>query len=127
MLNPDIAAAMLFVGLSEGWYTGKKLSQFFGQGLENPVGARAMVNPDNNGAAIAVTYRAFVNALRAAGHQPGAVTATIPVIPVETAPLKPPVISTKPANPPTPDTGGVAVQTGGFGAWLKSLFSKKAA
>ncbi len=130
MLNPDIAAAMLFVGLSEGWYTGKKLAQFFGPGLENPTGARTMVNPDGNGAAIAVTYRAFVNALRAAGHQPDAVATTIPVPPVETAPLKPPVISTKPAapaDPPPPDTGGVTVQTGGLGAWLKSLFSKKAA
>lgn len=130
MLNPDIAAAMLFVGLTEGWYTSKKLSQFFGTGIENPVGARAMVNPDTNGAAIAVTYRAFVNALRAAGHQPGAVTTIIPVPPVETASLKPPAISTKPTvlvDPPPPDTDGVTVQTGGLGAWLKSLFSKKAA
>ena len=89
MLNPDIAAAMLFVGLSEGWYTGNKLSQFFGQGLENPVGARAMVNPDNNGAAIAVTYWAFVNALRAAGHQPGGVSRVIPIVPVDVAPVSP--------------------------------------
>lgn len=129
MLNPDIAAAMLFVGLSEGWYTGKKLSQFFGPGLENPTGARAMVNPDSNGAAIAVTYRAFVNALRAAGHQPGAVAATIPVIPVETASLKPPAISTKPAtpaDPPPPDTGGVTAPTTGFVAWLKSIIKKAA-
>ncbi|MFJ7441661.1 hypothetical protein ACIQW5_29215 [Methylorubrum thiocyanatum] len=88
-----------------------------------------MVNPDSNGAAIAVTYRAFVNALRTAGHQPGAVTTVIPVPPVEIAPLKPPVISTKPltpADPPPPDTGGVTVQTGGLSAWLKSLFSKNA-
>jgi putative chitinase len=130
MLNPDIAAAMLFVGLSEGWYTGKKLAQFFGTGLENPVGARAMVNPDSNGAAIAVTYRAFVNALRAANHQPGGVTTIIPVAPVETAPLKPPVVSIKPAapsDPAPPHSGGATVQTGGLGAWLKSLFSKKAA
>jgi putative chitinase len=128
MLDPDIAAAMLFVGLTEGWYTGKKLSQFFGPGLENPTGARAMVNPDNNGAAIAVTYRAVVNALRAAGHQPGAVTTTIPVPPVETAPLKPPVVSTNPTRPadPPPGTEGVTAPHGGLVAWLKSLIKKAA-
>lgn len=127
MLNPDIAAAMLFVGLSEGWYTGMKLSQFFGPGMENPTSARKMVNPDDNGAAIAVTYRAFVNALRAAGHQPGAVTTIIPVPPVETAPLKPPVISTKPAapaDPASPDTGGTTAPPGGLVAWLKSIIKK---
>lgn len=134
MLDPDIAAAMLFVGLSEGWYTGRKLSQFFGPGLENPTAARLMVNPDSNGAAIAVTYRAFVNALRAAGHKPGAVAATIPVIRVETKPLPPikagPLVAPaprRPADPPASDTGGATVQAGGVGAWLKSLFSKKAA
>ncbi|MFJ7441662.1 hypothetical protein ACIQW5_29220 [Methylorubrum thiocyanatum] len=45
MLNPDIAAAMLFVGLSEGWYKGLKLAQFFGAGLANPTGARGHGEP----------------------------------------------------------------------------------
>lgn len=107
MLNPDIAAAMLFVGLSEGWYTGKRLAQFFGTGLENPVGARAIVNPDSNGADIAVTYRAFANALRAAGHKPGAVAVTIPVPPVQTAPVPP--IETGPLVAPAPRNGGSPV------------------
>jgi putative chitinase len=88
MLDADVAAAMLFVGLTEGWYTGKKLANFFGTGLENPTGARAMVNPDNNGAAIAITYRAFVNALRAAGHKPGGIVVaeTTPAAPVAAKP-----------------------------------------
>lgn len=103
MLDHDVAAAMLFVGLSEGWYTGLKLSQFFGPGMENPVGARKMVNPDDNGAEIAIIYRAYVNALRAAGHKPGAVAATIPVVPVEVAPLPPPA---PPVFPPAPRNSG---------------------
>ncbi|MGU3408298.1 hypothetical protein [Methylobacterium brachiatum] len=100
MLDSDIAAAMLFVGLSEGWYTGRKLAQFFGPGLENPVGARTMVNPDDHGPEIAVTYRAFANALRAAGHKPGAVSASVPVTPVQTAPVPP--VATSPLPAPTP-------------------------
>lgn len=105
MLDHDSAAAMLFVGLTEGWYTGQKLAQFFGAGQENPVAARTMVNPDSNGAAIAVTYRAFVNALRAAAHKPGAVATTIPVVPVEVAPLPsptPPVFAPAPRNSGSP-------------------------
>ncbi|AWV18825.1 hypothetical protein A3862_27485 [Methylobacterium sp. XJLW] len=142
MLNPDIAAAMLFVGLSEGWYTGKKLSDYFGGGRDNPVGARAMVNADVNGAAVAVLHRAFLNALQSAGHVPGGVAAAVPIPPVETAPLPPAAVAPTPPGPPAPSqpasSGGLSsapapaplgpvVQTGGFWAALKSLFTKKAA
>lgn len=125
MLNPDIAAAMLFVGLSEGWYTGKRLAQFFGTGLENPTGARAIVNPDSNGASIAVTYRAFANALRAAGHKPGAVAATIPIPPVETAPLKPPPVAAQPIAAPTQPapSGGLSSAPAPAEPARRSLFS----
>lgn len=124
MLDHDIAAAMLFVGLTEGWYTGRKLSQFFGVGQENPVAARTMVNPDSNGSAIAITYRAFVNALRVAGHKPGAVASTIPVVPVEVAPV-PPLVAPAPrraSDPPPADTGGITKpEPSFFGRLLANL------
>lgn len=53
----------------------------------------------------------------------------VPTVPVEVAPV-PPLVAPAPrriAGPAPPDTGGFTVQTGGLGAWLKSLFSKKAA
>jgi len=103
MLDPDISAAMLFVGLSEGWYTGTKLSDYFGAGKNDPVGARKMVNPDGNGPAIAVTHTAFLKALSAAGHAPGKVAPSVPVAPVEIAPV-PPFVSgglvSAPEHPP---------------------------
>lgn len=102
MLDPDISAAMLFVGLSEGWYTGTKLSDYFGAGKNDPVGARKMVNPDGNGPAIAVTHAAFLKALTAAGHAPGKATPSAPVAPVEVVPLPPstgPVFAPAPRNP----------------------------
>lgn len=117
MLDPDISAAMLFAGLSEGWYTGRKLSDYFGAGKNDPVGARKMVNPDANGASIAVTHTAFLKALQAAGHTPGAVTSSAPVPPVETRPLPPPAIT--PPTQPVP-----TVQTGGLWAAISSLFRK---
>lgn len=100
MLDPDIAAAMLFIGLSEGWYTGRKLSEFFEGGRDDAIGARAMVNDDvaAKGAKIAATHRAFRDALAAAGYRPGGVVASVPTPPVETKPLAPPPYR----NPGTP-------------------------
>ncbi|MGX7706302.1 hypothetical protein [Methylobacterium sp. Gmos1] len=112
MLDPDISAAMLFVGLSEGWYTGKKLSDYFGPGKELARDARAMVNGDveANGDTIASAHRAFKAALLAAGHKPGAVTTKIPDSPIDVAPLP------APGSPlaPVPVNGGAS----GWSAWL---------
>ncbi|MCE4223385.1 hypothetical protein HCU64_06445 [Methylobacterium sp. C25] len=89
MLDPFIAAAMLYTGLSEGWYTGKKLSDYFGPGRDNPTAARAMVNPDNEGASIAVIYASFKAALIAAGHKANAAASSVPRPPVSVSPLEP--------------------------------------
>ncbi len=105
MLDPDISAAMLFVGLSEGWYTGKKLSDFFGPGKEMAREARAMVNGDvaANGGKVAAAHASFKAALIAAGHKPGAVTTKIPTSPIEVSPLPSPGSPI----PPMPVNGGV--------------------
>lgn len=130
MLDPDISAAMLFVGLSEGWYTGRKLSDYFGAGKNDPVGARRMVNPDGNGAEIAVIHNAYLKALQAAGHSPGAVTDAVPTPPVKTSPLPPPagpLVSPAPRNPGNPVVPVVepTVKTGGLGSWLAGLWGRR--
>ena len=89
MLDPDVAAAMLFVGLTEGWYTGKKLSDFFTKDKSLPVAARAMVNPDANGSIVSELYRGYLAAFQAAGHVPNVVVQSVPVPPVSTAPVGP--------------------------------------
>lgn len=120
MLDPDISAAMLFVGLSEGWYTGKKLSDYFGPGKELARDARAMVNGDveANGDKVATAHKAFKAALIAAGHAPGAVTTKIPTSPIDVAPLPSPphVDPAASAGPisPVPVNSGVA----GWSTWL---------
>lgn len=43
-LNPKIASAVLFLGTIQGWFTGRKLSQFFNDTTENWVKARSTVN-----------------------------------------------------------------------------------
>ncbi|WP_018261873.1 hypothetical protein [Methylobacterium sp. WSM2598] len=150
MLTEPTAAAMLFVGLTDGWYTGKKLSDFFGppgSGRENPIAARAMVNPDGNGPLIATYHSAFKAALVAAGHNPGppgsVIVATappavaaqvtsgapIPPVPVNTgAPDIKPVVeaAARAAEAAYPPPVAGPAKTGALVAWLKSWFGKAA-
>lgn len=120
MLDPDISAAMLFTGLSEGWYTGRKLSDFFGPGKNDVVGARRMVNPDGNGPEVAVIHAGYLKALQAAGHTPGKVAPSAPVTPVEAKPLPPPVLAPAPRNPGSPALPPVAAND----SRAPSLFSR---
>ena len=89
MLDPDVSAAMLYVGLMEGWYTGRKLSDYFGNGRNMPANARAIVNPDSNGAAVATIFTGFRKGLKAAGHVPGGIAPSVPTPPVTTTPVAP--------------------------------------
>ncbi|MFG7490133.1 hypothetical protein [Methylorubrum rhodesianum] len=70
----DLAAPILFVGMAEGWFTGKKLADYFGGGRYDPVGARRIINGTDKDDLIAGQCGKFVDALRVAGHSviPGA-------------------------------------------------------
>lgn len=120
MLDPFIAAAMLFVGLSEGWYTGKRLSDYFGDGKSLPIAARSMVNPDGNGAEIAGIHRDFEAALIAGGHRPGAVVPAAPVPSVEIVPLPKPAEPAVTADARPAELAPPIEQ--GWRAWFKDLF-----
>lgn len=69
--NPDAALEMatairiLFDGMINGKFTGKRLADFFG-GKEDPVGARAIVNGSDKASLIAGYYRNFLDSLVAA-------------------------------------------------------------
>ncbi|WP_082477725.1 hypothetical protein [Methylobacterium sp. Leaf93] len=107
---PDIAAAIMFIGMSEGWFTGRKLSDYFGPTKSIPVGARAIINGTDKASIIAGYFRGFQTALLAAGHLPGGVVATVPVPPVTVAPIAPvdkPVAAdhSKPPVPYNPPPG----------------------
>ncbi|MBW4976534.1 hypothetical protein KZZ08_23320, partial [Roseovarius mucosus] len=116
------------IGTREGWFTGKKLSDYLGGGKADWKGARRIINGQDRAAEIALHAQAFAAALKKAGYAPGTLVMKIPVPPVTVEPAPPlvkpaPRNSGSPALPPSVPT----VQTGGVGAWLKSLFSKKAA
>jgi putative chitinase len=99
-LRPDIAAEIMFHGMVGGWFTGKKLADYFGHGKSNPHGARAIINGTDKAALIAGYFTHFRAALVAAKH--GAVTqAAAP-------PATPPAPATAAAKPkPMPDKHAV--------------------
>lgn len=67
-MEPRIAILILFEGMVGGSFTGRRLSDFFGDGKGDFVGARAIINADvgSNGQKVAGHARAFDHALRTA-------------------------------------------------------------
>lgn len=62
-LNPPIAAEIICDGMKGGWFTGKKLSDYFNDTKDDPVGARRIINGTDRAELVASYYRCFANAL----------------------------------------------------------------
>ena len=92
-LRPDVACAILFHGMIEGWFTGKKLADFFGPGRSDPIGARRIINGTDRAALIAGYFRVVCAALRAANTPSAGATRPAPTSAVLVAPA-----STRPAD-----------------------------
>lgn len=67
-LQPDIAAEILVRGMAEGWFTGRKLSDYFSLQESDYVGARRIVNGMDRAAAIAELARDYEDALVLEGY-----------------------------------------------------------
>ena len=67
-LDLAIASRIMFRGMSEGWFTSKKLGQYFNDTKNDPVNARAIINNDVSkmGKTIAGYHDKFLAALNAA-------------------------------------------------------------
>lgn len=65
-LEPHIAAKVICEGMEQGWFTGKKLSDYFNDNRDDPVGARHIINGNDRADLVASYYRCFANALTAA-------------------------------------------------------------
>lgn len=77
-MRADLAPAIMFRGMTSGWFTGKKLSNYFGHGKSNPKGARAIINGTDKASLIAGYFDHYRDALKAAGHEAGATAAAKP-------------------------------------------------
>lgn len=123
-LDPEIAAAILFGGMIGGWFTGRKLADYFTDSTADWLNARRIVNRTDKAAIIAGYAKAFYAALQAAAASP------VP----KPAPVTPPPPQPKPWVPPTPTpplsgsqkTTGIIVlilaALGALWAWASHLF-----
>lgn len=68
VMRLEFAIPIMFAGMCEGWFTGKKLADFFNAKMDDPVAARRIINGLDRAAVIARYHRAFLAALRAAQH-----------------------------------------------------------
>lgn len=66
VMEPDIAAAILWRGMREGWFTGKKLADFLNDRLTDWRGARRIINGMDKADLIAGHARRFHAAILAA-------------------------------------------------------------
>jgi putative chitinase len=61
--EPQHAADIMILGMTEGWFTGRKLGDYFSATVERPGPARAIINGRDKAATIAGYYKVFRNAL----------------------------------------------------------------
>jgi putative chitinase len=65
-MRPDIAAQVLFEGMSRGSFTGKKLTDYFNASQTDWIGARRIINGTDRAAEISSIAKQFYADLRAA-------------------------------------------------------------
>lgn len=77
-LDPTIAGQVMIAGMSEGWFTGKKLADYLGNGKTDYVNARRIINGTDHANEIASIAKQFEAALRNAGYGQGAALSILP-------------------------------------------------
>lgn len=69
VVHPDLAldslisARVMFRGMAEGWFTGRKLGQYFNEDTDNPRDARQIINGNDRDDEIAAYHAQFLQAL----------------------------------------------------------------
>jgi hypothetical protein len=127
-LEPDIAAAILFRGMTEGWFTGKKLSDYINLDKTDYFNARRIVNGTDRAQKIAGYAKAFETALREAAYasqapkpkpMPSTVSTPSPAPPPSLTDAQKtagvPVNQKAPESAPQANSGGKSVAIGAAG------------
>ena len=68
-MRPDIAAAVLVCGMSEGWFTGRKLIDYFKGTRSDWIDARVIINGHDKAELIASYGLAFYHAINSANRR----------------------------------------------------------
>lgn len=67
VMEPTVALDILFDGMAAGWFTGKKLADYFDSDTDDWVGARFIINGQDRAAEIGRLGQSYRAALRKAG------------------------------------------------------------
>ncbi|MBS7697862.1 MULTISPECIES: glycoside hydrolase family 19 protein [unclassified Chelatococcus] len=62
-MRADIATAIMFAGMRDGWFTGKRLADYFSRTKDDPANARRIINGTDKAQMIAGYHRDFLAAL----------------------------------------------------------------
>jgi len=111
LLEPAYSAEILVIGSRDGWFTGKKLSDYITLAKSNYVSARRIINGTDKALLIAGYAKEYNLDLKRIGYGEKASPA-----PVQPSPAPRPAEPVKPA--PEPSTGGLGL----FVRWILSLF-----
>ena len=65
-LDSLISARVMFRGMAEGWFTSRKLGQYFNEDKEDPINARQIINGNDKDELVASYYEKFLDALKEA-------------------------------------------------------------
>jgi hypothetical protein len=65
-LDSLVAARVMFRGMAEGWFTGERLGSYFNAEVDDPIGARTIINGNDQDTLIAGYHAEFLIALEAA-------------------------------------------------------------
>lgn len=69
-LTPAVAAKILHRGMVNGWFTGRKLADYFNADRQDPIGARRIINGQDCAGLIAGYYRVILPPIaNALGHK----------------------------------------------------------
>ena len=110
--------SILFYGMIEGWFTGKKLADYFGGGRYAAVNARRIINGTDKAATIAGYHAVIVDALTAGGYS------AIPAAPAPAAATNsPPKVVSSPLKATT--TAAAASPAPGFWTRVHAALSRK--
>lgn len=120
-LRPDIAAKIMVLGMERGLFTGKRLADYFGNGRNDPVNARRIINGKDKANTIAGYHRDFLHALEVAvtATQSGPVGDAMTHHEPDVKPVDLPPMDKKDATGPVATGGGAtaAIESGHPWGW----------
>ncbi len=133
VMKPEYAVLIMFIGMIEGWFAGDKggrhtFSRYFSVRVDDPIGARRIINGTDEAAKIAAYHVKFLTALRDSQESGAfapqeAVEAPVPVpapTPAPKAPEPPTALPEAPvASAPVKEPSLLGTLVIAFGMWLK--------